>query len=218
MKPCGKCGGNDRNASGGCRPCQARRTAAWGAANSGKEKLRKATYYAANREQVKARSRQWDADNPEKRAANRRAWQKANPDKVNASSAAWRSANPEKRKRVVAAWDAANPEKKKKAEQAWRAKNADVVRLYDHNRRARKRANGGTLSEGLRERLFKLQRGKCACCRKPLGEKYELDHRMPLELGGANEDWNMQLLRQRCNRQKHTKHPVDFMQSRGFLL
>lgn len=41
---------------------------------------------------------------------------------------------------------------------------------------------------------------------------------MPLALGGANEDWNIQLLRQRCNNQKKAKHPVDFMQSKGYLL
>ncbi len=36
--------------------------------------------------------------------------------------------------------------------------------------------------------------------------------------GGANIDGNIQLLTGLCNRQKHTKHPVDFMQERGFLL
>jgi len=36
--------------------------------------------------------------------------------------------------------------------------------------------------------------------------------------GGSNTDDNMQLLRKLCNLQKHAKHPVDFMQERGFLL
>jgi 5-methylcytosine-specific restriction endonuclease McrA len=87
-----------------------------------------------------------------------------------------------------------------------------------HNRKARERANGGILSVGLAEKLFELQKGKCACCGQPLGEKYHMDHILPIVLGGPNEDWNIQLLRQRCNQQKHAKHPVDFMQSRGFLL
>lgn len=55
-------------------------------------------------------------------------------------------------------------------------------------------------------------------CGKPLGDAYHLDHVMPLALGGSNTDDNMQLLRDRCNLQKHAKHPVDFMQERGFLL
>lgn len=73
-------------------------------------------------------------------------------------------------------------------------------------------------SKGLAERLFRLQRGKCACCKKPLGSDYHLDHIMPLALGGVNEDSNIQLLRAKCNMQKHTVHPVEFMQQRGFLL
>ena len=64
-----------------------------------------------------------------------------------------------------------------------------------------------------------LRRKLCACgCGQPLGEKYELDHRMPIALGGENTDDNMQLLTRTCNRQKHAKHPVEFMKSRGFLL
>lgn len=45
-----------------------------------------------------------------------------------------------------------------------------------------------------------------------------LDHIVPVAMGGPNIDENIQLLRQRCNNQKHSKHPVDFMQQRGFLL
>lgn len=56
------------------------------------------------------------------------------------------------------------------------------------------------------------------CCGLPLGDNYHIDHIMPLALGGSNTDDNIQLLRQRCNNQKCAKHPVDFMQSRGFLL
>ena len=91
-------------------------------------------------------------------------------------------------------------------------------RINEHNRRAKKRDDGGKLSVGLTEKLFKLQGGKCACCRKSLGKDYHLDHIMPIALGGVNEDWNMQLLTQFCNLQKHAAHPVDFMQSRGLLL
>lgn len=74
------------------------------------------------------------------------------------------------------------------------------------------------MSSGLAIRLYKLQRGKCACCGLPLGDDYHLDHIMPLALGGTNTDDNIQLLRAKCNMQKSAKHPVDFMQQRGFLL
>jgi 5-methylcytosine-specific restriction endonuclease McrA len=51
-----------------------------------------------------------------------------------------------------------------------------------------------------------------------LGDNYHLDHIVPLAIGGTNTDDNIQLLRQKCNQQKSAKHPIDFMQSRGFLL
>jgi hypothetical protein len=41
---------------------------------------------------------------------------------------------------------------------------------------------------------------------------------MPLAKGGTNTDNNMQLLKATCNQQKHAKDPVEFMQSRGFLI
>ena len=41
---------------------------------------------------------------------------------------------------------------------------------------------------------------------------------MPIALGGKNVDDNVQLLCAACNLSKQAKHPVDFMQQRGFLL
>jgi 5-methylcytosine-specific restriction endonuclease McrA len=99
---------------------------------------------------------------------------------------------------------------------ARRAANTEATRIQKLNRRGR--ASGGKLSKGLSVRLFKLQRGKCACCGQPLGTDYHLDHIMPLALGGSNTDENIQLLRATCNRQKNAKHPIDFTQQRGFLL
>lgn len=119
----------------------------------------------------------------------------------------------------MAKWRQKNLEKIKASNANWYKKNPMAARIYSQNRRERKQANGGGfLSNGLAEKLFILQKGKCACCGKPLGKKYHMDHVMPLALGGPNTDENIQLLTQSCNSQKRAKHPVDFMQSRGFLL
>jgi 5-methylcytosine-specific restriction endonuclease McrA len=126
--------------------------------------------------------------NKEKAKARQDAWQRANPGVSVARASAWNAAHPERRRELV------------------------------QNRRAKLREIGGKLSKGLAERLFKLQRGKCACCGEPLGADYHLDHVMPLALGGSNTDDNMQLLRQPCNSRKNARHPVDYMQSKGLLL
>lgn len=147
-------------------------------------------------------------------AISRAKWTAKNIDKWLAYRAEWRAANPDKNRD----YRDAHIDKRRAAEHAWKSANPEKRRIHKQNRRAMKRAAGGKLSNNLSERLLKLQRGKCACCGKPLGDNYHLDHIMPLALGGTNEDSNIQLLRAECNLAKHAKHPGDFMRQRGFLI
>lgn len=207
-----------RHASGDCKPCGAARAAAWYAANPVRAKASHAAWQSANPERFKELKAIYCAANKEKFNATTAAWRAANPERTNASIAAWKAANPERVKASAAARHAANPERRKAAEAAWRAENPEARRIHDQNRRARERKNGGVLSKGLSAKLFKLQDGKCPCCKQPLGDDFHLDHVIPLALGGPNTDDNMQLLRKTCNLQKSAKHPVQYMQERGFLL
>ena len=204
-KFCAKCQTEtERNARGGCKPCANTRNAAYHAKNAEELKAKKAIRYANNAEKIKAKAAAYRIANPEKVRECKAAGYMANRDKVKQRSSEYYAANAEKVKARMSAYCAANPEK---------------FRIYWQNRRAKKLSSGGRLSKDLVAKLFKLQRGKCACgCGKPLGDDFHRDHIMPLALGGTNTDDNMQLLRQTCNNQKHAKHPVDFMQSRGFLL
>lgn len=148
----------------------------------------------------------WYATEEERKEGRRRSLQKyanANPEKLKKSQAAYKEKHPEKRAATVKKWDAANPESK---------------RISSHKRRARKASIGGTLSRDLTEKLLKRQKGKCACCGGVLSVDFQLDHIMPIALGGSNTDENIQLLHGLCNRRKAAKHPIDFMQERGFLL
>jgi hypothetical protein len=227
-RACGKCGATDWNPGNRCRPCTKAMTDAYKAANLGKKKANDAAYRLENKEKVKAATLAWRASNKDHIKAVCDAWKKANPEKVKemACSAylrhrekhleknkARKIANKSKYAAVSAIWRKNN--KPKIA--AWRAANPDRNRINQHNRRARERS-GGRLSPNLRDKLLRLQKGKCACCKKPLGSNYHMDHIFPLALGGLNVDDNIQLLRQRCNQQKSKKHPIDFMQERGFLL
>jgi len=218
VRPCIKCGSTERYKCGQCKPCKKAMAMAWQAANVDKRKALDAARWAANSDKYKAQHAVWRAANPCKIKANNASWAAANPEKVKAQTAAWRAANKDKAKASSAAWRSVNLEKVKARTAAWAAANPEARRIHDHNRRARKKASGGTLSKGLAEKLFKMQKGKCPCCNQPLGDDCHLDHKMPLALGGSNTDDNMQLLRKSCNLQKSSIHPVDFMQSRGFLL
>lgn len=189
------------------------------------------------KECFKAKDAVYRAENPGRIAAIRQKWNAAHPGRAREMFSAWyaehghtvraRANEYYHRNRHVALMKMrerrmANPTEWNARIQRSKAKKpllyAEIGRANRHAYRARKRDVGGKLTAGLAARLFKLQQGKCPCCGRPLGRDYHLDHILPLALGGPNEDWNIQLLRRRCNSQKHAKHPIDFMQQRGFLL
>mgnify|MGYP001562138615 CR=1 FL=1 len=241
MKPCLKCGSALRYADGRCKACAREWGIKYNAANAARMSAKNAVYRVTNKERITKQRAAYRADNAAKIRAQRAERNAANSAKNVARVAKWRVANKERhakysaayyaetKERVLAyrvahpeiylarsaAYRAANPDKIR----AYKAANHEKNRIYKQNRRARERASGGSLSADIAERLFKLQRGMCACgCKQPLGADYHLDHIMPIVLGGPNEDSNIQLLLARCNLKKHTKHPVDFMRSSGFLL
>lgn len=128
----------------------------------------------------------------------------ANKDAVAAKCAAYYVAHADKVKENVKAWAAANPDK---------------LRIHSINKRAWKKNGTGKLSHGIAARLMVLQKGKCPVCRTDLRKAgYHLDHIEALSKGGAHDDKNIQLLCKPCNLSKHAKPPIEFMQSRGFLL
>ena len=197
----------ERNANGRCRPCTRAYSAASRARNPGAARASDAKWRAANPEKARALD-----------VAKSARYRVANPEKVRQRYASYRARNPDKVRAYNAAYKAENVDTLRVARAAWAAANTEKRRINEHNRRARKSEVGGKLSSGLADKLFKLQKGKCPCCNQPLGDDFHMDHIQPLALGGPNTDGNMQLLRQRCNNQKHAKDPIDFMQSRGFLL
>ena len=189
MKFCKKCNAEtERYASGDCKPCKRAMSVAYRLANPTK-----------SRDSVDA----WVKANKELSRETKKAWYITNKARCRSAAASYYQAHKERFADKNAKWGKANPE---------------AVRIISHTYRAKKRANGGKLSKGLSAKLFKLQRGLCPCCQQPLGADFHLDHIMPLSLGGMNIDSNIQLLRQSCNQQKSAKHPVEFMQSRGFLI
>ena len=181
----------ERYVSGKCKPCTAKRDAKW---------------YKNNSEKARAASAKWTKNNPEKKAASDAKWVKNNPEKMRAAGSKWHKNNPDKARARATKWHKNNPEKK-----------------ADHGARRRARELNGNpagtrLSPGYRAKLMAEQRSKCPVCGVSIRKASHLDHIVPLALGGPHIDSNMQLLCPKCNLQKKAKDPIDFMQSRGFLL
>lgn len=206
---------------------------AWEDKNPEKVKQKSKTYRVKNIDKCRETSKKYANENKESIRASSKLWKEKNIDRVNEGKRKWadsnkekifeinkkqRLKNPELTSEKKAEYRADNKEKIAQAGRIYRENNKDAIRSLKANRRAKKREAGGSLSNGIVDRLMALQRGRCACCGKRLGDSFHLDHIMPLALGGSNTDANIQLLTARCNMQKRAKHPVDFMQQRGFLL
>jgi 5-methylcytosine-specific restriction endonuclease McrA len=157
---------------GNCVECIKAARTAWVAANPERQKARKAAWRAANPERHRASAAAWAAANPERQKARQAAWYAANSERAKAYSAAWYTANREKAQATIAAWRAANPD-------AWRV----ITSSKSARRRARKLAQ------------------ICHCCTTTqLLDVYrqaggmEVDHIVPLALGGLHCRANMQIL------------------------
>lgn len=190
---CPKCGTTDRYKDGKCKACG---------------RLRVKNYTEKNKDRVRAYYKEWSRINAEKIKAN---------DRIR--SAKYRSENREKRLETCRAYARANPEKVAASKRNWKKNNPEIVRQQHATRRALKEsAPVGSMPRGTVKRILGLQKMKCACCHTSLHDGYHVDHIQPLSRGGKHEANNLQALCAPCNLSKHAKDPIDFMQSKGFLL
>ena len=91
-----------------------------------------------------------------------------------------------------------------------RCKACLKARLASHTSvyRARKRADGERDAPS-RDVIFQRDKGICQLCHKPISdEPWDLDHRVPLSLGGVHTADNLQLAHRRCNMAKGGRNRV----------
>jgi hypothetical protein len=178
----------ERNTKGDCKPCALVRVKKW---------------VQNNREKHNQKCAKWSKNNPETGKERTKRYRENNAEQIKAREKLKRQQNPQKYVQLA---------------RNYAKKYPDKVNAKNAQRRAQRKAQAGIVSKNIIEKLKELQQGKCPCCKKPLGDNYHLDHIVPLALGGKHDDSNLQLLIAHCNQQKYNKHPIDFMQSRGFLL
>jgi 5-methylcytosine-specific restriction endonuclease McrA len=190
-------------------------------------------YRVANKEAISNRKKAQYAEDPTKTLARNKAWRDAHPDTIkelNRASylikreerIAKQKAYAEKRREEVLAYGrayrVANQERLKEHARKNYVKNRDRYIAYARNREINVRASGKYSAQDIAE-ITEMQRGKCAYCRVDLNKvKREVDHIMPIKLGGNNTRDNLQVLCKPCNTKKKAKHPVDFARELGLLL
>ena len=163
-----------------------------------------------NKEKIKAVNKLWVMKNLERVRTLEKEWRKNNPEKVRAYSKAWAERNPEKEKLKHIKRYYKDVELAKQKNKEWRKANPERCREYYHNYMSLKKQRG-TLSKNIVKILFQKQKGCCACCGKWLTPNFHLDHIIPLCKNGTNTDDNVQLLRKKCNLQKSSRLPEEFL-------
>jgi 5-methylcytosine-specific restriction endonuclease McrA len=113
-------------------------------------------------------------------------------------------------------WHKKNRAESRALNRRWHQANPGKDAEFRHKRRATILAVGGEFSAEDIERIRRQQGGKCASCRKK--RALAIDHIRPISRGGSNSPSNLQLLCKSCNSSKKDRDPIDWMQSRGFLL
>ena len=178
--------------------------------------------YLAKKEEIDAKNKAWKVANPEKYQESIDAWRAKNVDKVKAQVKAYATENKDRLREANKAWVGANRDAVRAIQARYRDRHRLRLRamhsLRGAQKKAKRRGAPGKLSAGIVRKLLSLQRSQCAVCRASIRLKRHIDHIVAISNGGENIDSNVQLLCPTCNMQKHTKDPIDFMQSRGYLL
>lgn len=202
-----------------CKQCAAIYNARWRNENKDILKIKKAEYHANNREEILRKHRIWMAENIESVKQKQLEYRNKNKEKARINSIKWRLENTKRSRDSSKRWRSSNKDRYKAINKRFLQNNPGIKISYEENRRARKLSLSGEVSRDIVPRLLKSQKHLCACCKADLVKnKYHLDHIMPLKLGGAHTDHNMQILCVTCNLKKSAKHPIEFMQDNGFLL
>jgi len=166
--------------------------------------------------------RRYREKNKERIAAQKRAWRLANLERVDAVKRAWREKNRERERAGCKAWRQKNLEKDLARVRAnvkkWRKENPEKHRVQNRLREARKLGSVGQHNADDIVEILRLQKGRCAYCRKALGKDRNIDHIVAVSRGGTNHRSNLQATCKKCNQSKSAKDPIKFAQSRGLLL
>lgn len=198
-------------------------------------------------EKLSATRTAWDQKNPEKRAAINQRSRQRRRDAINEKQRTARAALTDEQRKAITAerreyqkqyrkenaeklkeWAQANYEANKESYSVEAKANYEKKRdeyIARAEERQRQLSQRGKHTPEDIAALYAKQGGVCAGCTLEIENSrsrsakrgFEVDHVMPVKLGGSNLPENLQLLCRPCNRKKHAKHPDQWAASLGKL-
>lgn len=139
-----------------------------------------------------------------------------------------RDREPEHLKQIMAATRRRHRERRSEYNKQWIADNpgysikyrrrrldsdpsySEKERTKNHARRARKQNAPGSHTDADIRLQYESQRGLCWYCLQSVGDKYHVDHRVPLSRGGSDAPNNLVIACEHCNLSKHDKLPHEW--------
>ena len=218
--PCQHGHGNQRYVSNNlCVECRKNQFNKWREKNPEKMKAAKLSWYEENKDKSFKTARAWKEKNTERYKLNKKKWADKNKDKKAAHDKCYAEKNKRKISEYKKIWQQKNAERLKVLAKEKYEKNKEDYFCYAHNRRARKKSNGGTHTAKQAENILKQQNHMCINCKTKLDKTNKhKDHIVPLALGGTNDITNIQWLCAKCNLSKGAKDPIEWAQKMGRLI
>lgn len=170
---------------------------------SAKRRTRDKKWKKANVRAVSEKNRKQYIKNRKTRLTYASLYRKRNADKINQYNRDWR----EKNSKYIS-------ENRGK----YYKDNKNAFLLRNRLRAAAVRGAGGKLTKPDLYAIFKWQHGKCAYCKISIKKKYEIDHIVPVKLGGSSDTRNIQLTCMSCNRRKRATDPILYARQIGLLI
>jgi len=131
-----------------------------------------------------------------------RIWSSGHKEKVSAWARRWRENNPEKKAALDVEYRETHSAERAAYSSEWAKKNPDKyranMRVAQHKRRAL--TQGGHVTRLDWDRLLMDANQRCQKCGAE--ENLEMDHIVPLSMGGAHSPENLQVLCRSCNAKK----------------
>jgi len=218
---------NQDGLSGSCRECINARKRAWAQSDRGKEYYRR--YYLDNHEKIWAQNKRWRSENAEHKREMDKRYREHNRERVLKNKRQWYNDNRDKIIQNVAQWRKLNPNKHRKNTRAYYQRHRKRIRQYHkeyrqqfpakekakvQRRRAREQGAPGQHSAKDIHNIYSAQEGRCGYCGMPVGDRYHVDHMIPLIRGGTNAPENLCIACPSCNLEKGDKTPDEWAKIR----